>query len=488
MFHYAELGRKVDKKDYEKRVPELRASLLDLQQRLRQAKFPVIIVLSGDDRIGIAETLSILHEWMDPRSIITSVLDDPNDGENPEFWRFWVNLPPRGRIGIIFGSWYRKAIRRAVKNPDKKSQLEAALARINFFEKELADDGALILKFWLHLKKSDLEKRMRSLAKDPKAPKLSLEDERKILRLYDHGRRVIERVLRGTSSAQAPWRVVEGFDARYRNLAVGEALREELAAKLAAEAEPPAPKPSPVIHKRPPIDVLGTLDLSKRLSRSAYEKQLESQQRRLNALSHEAAESKLPCIMVFEGWDAAGKGGIIRRLTMPMDARHYRVIPIAAPTDEELSYPYLWRFWRQIPRAGRLTVFDRSWYGRVLVERVEGFARPAEWDRAYAEINDFEDQLVNHGFLLLKFWLQIDKAEQLRRFRERERTPYKQYKITPEDWRNRKKWGAYEAAVNDMLVRTSTDVAPWTLVEANDKLYARVKVLKTVCDALAKRL
>ena len=171
-----------------------------------------------------------------------------------------------------------------------------------------------------------------------------------------------------------------------------------------------------------------------------------------------------------------------------MDARLYRVVPIAAPTDEERAHQYLWRFWRHIPRAGRVTIFDRSWYGRVLVERVEGFARPDEWQRAYLEINDFEDQLVAHGTMVTKFWLHISKEEQLRRFKERQKTAFKQYKITDEDWRNRERWDAYEAAINEMAVRTGRRDAPWVLVAGNDKRFARLQILETVCDRLEQTL
>ena len=193
-------------------------------------------------------------------------------------------------------------------------------------------------------------------------------------------------------------------------------------------------------------------------------------------------------VAVFEGWDAGGKGGAIRRLTRGLDARDYRVVPIAAPTEDERAHHYLWRFWRYLPRRGRITIFDRSWYGRVLVERVEGFAAEDEWRRAYSEINDFEAQLTDFGTVLLKFWLHITPDEQLRRFEERQGIGYKQWKITDEDWRNREKWALYESAVQDMVERTSTSAAPWTLVEGNSKRYARLKVLRTVCDALEAAL
>jgi polyphosphate kinase 2 (PPK2 family) len=236
------------------------------------------------------------------------------------------------------------------------------------------------------------------------------------------------------------------------------------------------------------FNVLDNLDLDQRLDNARFDVKVAEQQSRLNLLQRRARQQGVSTIVVIEGWDAAGKGGAIRRVTGALDARDYQVIPIAAPTDEERAHHYLWRFWRHLSRAGRITIFDRSWYGRVLVERVESLAEESEWMRAYGEITQFEEQLVAHGILLIKFWLHISKDEQLRRFRERGRTSYKQWKITDEDWRNRARWADYTVAVNDMVARTSTRIAPWTLVEANDKNFARVKVLRTFADRLAARL
>ena len=234
--------------------------------------------------------------------------------------------------------------------------------------------------------------------------------------------------------------------------------------------------------------VLSRLDMSHRVDRSAFRRALEEHQGRLNVLHRKAREQGISVILVFEGWDAAGKGGAIRRVTAALDAASYQIVPIAAPTDEERSHHYLWRFWRHLPRAGTLTIFDRSWYGRVLVERVEGFASPAQWLRAYSEINQFEEQLVDHGIVVVKYWLHITPDEQLRRFRERRRLSFKQWKLTDDDWRNRRKWNDYHAAINEMFARTSTRTAPWTLVEANDKYYARLKVMKVLSDRLKRAL
>jgi polyphosphate kinase 2 (PPK2 family) len=234
--------------------------------------------------------------------------------------------------------------------------------------------------------------------------------------------------------------------------------------------------------------VLGALDLSLQLTDAAYQRELEREQGRLALLCRRKAFRRRSLVVAFEGSDAAGKGGAIRRVTGALDARRYEVISIAAPSEEERAQPYLWRFWRHVPAQGRVAIFDRTWYGRVLVERVEGFAGEADWMRAYAELNQFEEQLTRAGAVVVKLWMAISAAEQLKRFGARERTRFKRFKITPDDWRNRKKWPKYESAVRDMVDRTSTAIAPWTLVEANDKRWARVKVLRTICDRLEAAL
>jgi len=310
-----------------------------------------------------------------------------------------------------------------------------------------------------------------------------------------------DRAIRRTSTDHAPWHIVEGADERYRALTIGTVLRDAIRGGLArprvhtgSRRRRPslASRSSDAARTIDRIDrefnVLDNLDLDQRLDNARFDVKVAEQQSRLNLLQRRARQQRVSTIVVIEGWDAAGKGGAIRRVTGALDARDYQVIPIAAPTDEERAHHYLWRFWRHLSRAGRITIFDRSWYGRVLVERVESLAEESEWMRAYGEITQFEEQLVAHGILLIKFWLHISKDEQLRRFRERGRTSYKQWKITDEDWRNRARWAEYTVAVNDMVARTSTRIAPWTLIEANDKNFARVKVLRTFADRLAARL
>ncbi|MBM4201596.1 MAG: polyphosphate:AMP phosphotransferase, partial [Gammaproteobacteria bacterium] len=305
--------------------------------------------------------------------------------------------------------------------------------------------------------------------------------------LYDRFVEVAERTLRETSTPDAPWLILNGYDTQYRRLTVARHLIDRIANRLSTP-EPARIPPVAVPRPATATSLLGSLDLEKRLDREAYQQEKARLQGLISRLTRRLRAEQRSSILVFEGWDAAGKGGVIRRITPALDARNYRVIPIAAPTDEEKSHHYLWRFWRHLPRAGKVTIYDRSWYGRVLVERVEGFATPYEWLRAYTEINDFEEDLTNHGIVLLKFWLHISKGEQHRRFEERKLTAYKQFKITEEDYRNREKWAEYETAVDEMVTRTSTEFAPWHLIPANDKYHARIEVLRLICAAYEKAL
>jgi polyphosphate:AMP phosphotransferase len=498
MFRTAELGRKVSKAEYRERVGALRQALLETQNALRHADFPVIVLFGGVDGAGKGDTVNALNEWMDPRWMVTRAFDEPGEEEleRPEYWRYWRALPPKGQIGLLMSAWYsRPLVDRAYGGSD--DELEVALGEIAAFEKQLADDGALILKFWLHLGKGEQEKRFRRLEKDPLQSWRVTERDWENWHRYEHFVAAAERIITRTSTGDAPWHIVEGRDARYANLRVGDVLLGAIQERLeerarenhtAAVDEASAPVQSPDLSGQRTVTVLSSVDTSKKLAKPEYRKLLATYQGRINRLQKRARDQGVSTILVFEGWDAAGKGGTIRRINSALDSRGIRVIPTAAPTDEERAQHYLWRFWKHLSRAGRVTIFDRSWYGRVLVERVEGFASEREWRRAYAEINRFEKQLVDHGIVLAKFWLHITKEEQLRRFREREQTPYKRWKLGEEDWRNRERWEDYELAAHDMVERTSTTLSPWHLVPANDKCYARVEVLKQVSRALEARV
>jgi AMP-polyphosphate phosphotransferase len=501
MFEAAEVGRKLSKSDYKAQVPRLRWELLDAQQQLRKAPFPVIVLFAGVDTAGKGETVNLLNEWMDPRWIVTRGYTDPSgeEGERPRLWRYWRDLPPRGRIALFLSAWYSSPIRHRVARRISTAEFDALLDQVTAFERALADDGAVILKFWMHLSKAAQKKRLTSFEKDPLQRWRVTKEQWRHWRMFDRFVAAADRAIRRTSTDLAPWHIVEGEDEHYRSIAVGVALRDAIRRGLerAHEGRKPLRATTKTRRHRPAsaiervarqFNVLDNLDLSRQLSDKRFKTRLAEEQSRLNLLQRRARQQGVSTVAVFEGWDASGKGGAIRRVTAALDARDYDVIPVAAPTQEERAHHYLWRFWRHLSRAGRLTIFDRSWYGRVLVERVEGFANEAEYVRAYGEINGFEEQLVVHGILVVKFWLHVSKDEQLRRFRDRTRTSYKKWKIGDEDWRNRARWTDYTIAVNDMVARTSTRIAPWTLVEGNDKNFARVKVLTTLADRMEDRL
>ena len=490
MFETAELNQSLSAQRYDAELPALRAKLLQAHFDLRTRKFPVLVIVSGADGAGKGELVHRLNEWLDPRGVETHAFWATSDEERerPPYWRFWRALPGRGRIGIFFGSWYTAPIIRRVFRETKVRQLDVALDRIVALEQMLADDGAEMVKFWLHLPKQAQKKRLKKLEAEGRiAP-----DDWKHFKLYDRFTKVSERALRHTDTGAAPWHVIEATDRRFREFTAGRILLEALQRRLTAAAETARPRVlQTTVVARAPVpkaSILDHLDVSGKLTEAEYARQLEKQQSALTKLAWAAREKKISTVMVFEGWDAAGKGSAIRRVTQAMDPRLYRVVGIAAPTDEERAQHYLWRFWRHLPRAGFTTIFDRSWYGRVLVERVEKFARPDEWNRAYHEINAFEEQLVEHGVVVDKFWLHITPSEQLRRFKERQTVEYKRYKITDEDWRNRKQWDDYKRAVDDLVARCSTEYAPWTLVAANDKRFARVQILKTVVERLRAAL
>lgn len=491
MFESAELGHKIDRETFKQEVPKLRAALLDAQYEILEKKeSPVVILISGVDGSGKGETINLLYSWMDPRHISTLAFSAPNDEERarPPMWRYWRALPPKGKVGIFAGSWYSQPIADRICGEMRKSVMDERLEEINRFEAMLVNEGALVLKFWFHLSKDGQKSRLKALEKNPRTAWRVNKASYDRLKTYDKLQQVAGHVLRATNTAKAPWIIVEGTDDEYRSLTVGRIVLDAMKRHVQSirQQVPVAPPLFQAIDQR---NILSELDLTKKLAKKVYTDELAKYQSRLSELVRNPRfVAKHSLVIVFEGSDAAGKGGAIRRLGGAMDARQYQIVPIAAPTEEERAQPYLWRFWRHLPKTGRAAIFDRSWYGRVLVERVEGFCTETDWLRAYAEIDDFEHQMVGAGAIIIKFWLQISADEQLRRFKERQDTEFKRFKITDEDWRNRERWDDYVSAVCDMVDRTSTGLAPWTLVEANDKNYARVKVLKTVCDRLEAAL
>ena len=475
---------------YKNEVPKLRTNLLAAQDRLAHARFSVIVVFGGVAGAGKSEIINRLNQWLEPRGIVTRTFDAPSqeERERPEYWRYWLSLPPKGKIGMYLSGWYESPLHDFVYSRSDRTTLEHKLDRIATFERELSDDGALLLKFWIHIDRDAQEERLRTLAQDPLTSWRVTTREKEISARYDDYAQGTEHLLQRTGAV--PWQIVAGADPKFRILTVASAISRAITERLASERERRERAVyADELGELPRVpNVLTRLDMDQQLSKKDYRLQLEKCQGQLYRLVQEACEQNRSTILVFEGTDAAGKGGVIRRLTAALKARDFQVIPIAAPTDEEHAQHYLWRFWRYLPRAGRITIFDRSWYGRVLVERIEGFACRNEWQRAFTEINDFERQLVDHGTVLAKFWIHIDKDEQFQRFKDRQITPYKRWKMTDEDWRNREKWHHYEAAVDDMVACTDTDCAPWNLVEGNDKRFARVKVIRALCERLRQAL
>jgi AMP-polyphosphate phosphotransferase len=500
LFQAAELGRWLSKADFEAELPELRASLLQGQLSLmREKQQAVLVIIEGLDGSGRAELLNRLYAWLDPRGLKTHTFWDPSDEEKerPFFWRFWRSLPQKGSLAIHLGGWYRDLLTDAIHGKLSEAELDLGLEKRRNLEQMLALEGITIVKFWLYLPEKVQRERL-SQEDDTPDDRWGNAGGKRALRSRHAFLRIAEHVMRLTDSAVAPWYLVEATDAYYRDMTVGKTIAKALLTAQQAhlrwlrESESDFIKGggSPSLPNAPSAQrsVLDSVDLSLKMDKSEYKKAFQAMRETLSALAWKAWCAKKSTVIVFEGWDAAGKGGAIRRLTSSLDARLYRAVSYGAPTEQERGYPYLWRFWHELPRAGRVMMYDRSWYGRVLVERVEGFADEAVWSRAYHEINNFESELVESGVILIKFWLHISPEMQLQRFKERESTPYKQHKITEEDWRNREKWSDYESAVNDMLFRTGTEVAPWTLVSAEDKYTARLTVLSTVIEQLKQAL
>jgi polyphosphate:AMP phosphotransferase len=405
-------------------------------------------------------------------------------------WRFWRALPPKGHIGILFGSWYTAPIIDRVAKANRKVDFERSLEAIVRFERMLADEGALVLKFWFHLSKDAQRKRLKALESDPSTRWRVTDTDWARFKLYDRFRAVSEEALRRTSTGAAPWVILEGADARFRGITMGrtvlKALRERLDDPATPPPPPPAPLPPPAADGR---DLLGTLDYTTTVPRKRYDSQLEALQGRLNLLTREPKFRDRAAVVVFEGSDAAGKGGAIRRITGAVDARFYQVVPVAAPTEEERAQPYLWRFWRHLPRRGRLVLFDRAGTAACWSSASRASApRPTGCARTARSTTSRSSSSAPAGIVVSKFWLAITEDEQLRRFKEREAIGFKQFKITEEDWRNRARWADYRHATCDMIDRTSTELAPWTLVPANDKLGARLLVLETLCDRIEAAL
>lgn len=491
MLERVDLESNLSVEAYDAVFPGLEIRLGECQRAARTAGLPVILVFEGWDAAGKGTLINRLTQALDPRGFRVQSIHPPTEEERrrPWLWRFWMRLPAAGGIAIFDHSWYGRVLRERLEHGLERSRLRRAYRDIRIFERQLTDSGALLVKFWLHISRAEQRRRFKRLKDNPATAWKVGQAEKAQQRHYAQWLAAVEETLQRSSAPRARWTVIAATHGRRARVqafqTVIRAMEQALARRRqAAEAPVRTAPPAPVVRRT----LAERVDLSLSLPREVYERQLKKWQRKLFDLEHEIYRARIPVVIVYEGTDAAGKGGNIRRLTQGLDPRGYEVIPVGAPSAEEQAQHYLWRFWRHVPKTGHIAIFDRSWYGRVLVERVEGFCRVAEWRRAYREINEFERQMRDAGAVIVKFYLVIDRREQLRRFRQREATAYKAWKITAEDWRNRRRWREYEAAVAEMLRRTSTARAPWTVLEANCKLHARIKALRTVAEALQDAL
>jgi polyphosphate kinase 2 (PPK2 family) len=527
MLDQIDLERSIAKPEYKRRLRELQQRLYDMQQALVEARRPALIVFEGWAGTSKIGTIGQLTRRLDPRGLRVHPVTPPRTYETmyPWLYRFWLKTPSYGELAIFDRSWYRQVLADRTKEAIGAADWLSYCEDIVSFERQLADDGAVILKFWLHISKHEQARRFHKLESDRLTAWQVTDEDRWQHKHYERVLAAVEDLLPRTDTPYAPWITLPATDRRYMRIAVletvlstlearlgktdgrhdsshdddfddsgaafrrGPSLRQDSAAAAGADGNGHARRDLPPEERRIEVaGALGRVDLSLRLDQKTYERELNKLQAKLHLLGLEIYRQQRPVALVFEGWDAAGKGGAIKRLTEKLDPRGYIVHTIAAPAGEDKTHHYLYRFWRRLPPRGNIAIFDRSWYGRVLVERIEGFAREDEWQRAYAEINEFERQLVEFGAIVCKFWMHISPDEQLRRFEERQTVAYKAWKLTDEDWRNREQWPRYEQATDEMLLRTSTPAAPWTVVESEDKRFARIKVVRTVVRRLEEEL
>lgn len=494
MLEKIDLSKNLTKKEFSKMKDQLFAQLAFLQREAKALGIPVIIVFEGWGAAGKGTLINRLIQPLDPRgfSVYTTEKETEQESMHPFLWRFWTKTPAKGRITIFDRSWYRRVLNDRFDGITTEEQVGRAFDEITAFERQLTDDGNVMIKFFLHISKKEQKKRFERLLESKDTSWRVTKADLKRNKHYEEYLKVADTMLEKTDTEFAKWSVIEATDrefaaAKIMSIVIAH-LQDEINRRKNQKTEErvlPVGLPYESIIK---TDLLGGVDLSLKLDKEEYKSRLQAAQEKLSRLHNDMYLKRMPVILAFEGWDAGGKGGAIKRITECIDPRGYQVNPTASPNDIEKAHHYLWRFWETIPKDGHMAIYDRTWYGRVMVERIEGFCREEEWKRAYREINEMEEHIYNEGCLILKFWMHIDSDEQERRFKERMETPEKQWKITDEDWRNREKWSEYEEAVNEMILRTSTTYAPWIIVEANDKYFARVKVIETVVEALTKAL
>ena len=463
-------------------ISALKSRLTIQQQQIKQAKLPVVVLVEGWGAAGKGSLISDIILNIDPRSFNVFSINPPTEEESrhPFLWRYFQKIPEAGQFVFFDSGWYGETVQNRMDDALSGKEYRRRIQSINNFERQLSDNGYLVVKFFLHIPKKIQDERFEKLLSSKNTEwRVSKADKREN-KHYEEYASAWDELMDKTDTAAAPWHIIDGSE-RAKWLEVYRVLTKAIDAALAGErpACAPAEEKFPLLS----MPLLCDVFLQQEVEEDDYRSRLKEAQSRLGDLHNRIYRQKIPVILVYEGWDAAGKGGNIKRVAAALDPRGYEVVPIASPDKHELSRHYLWRFWNHIPKTGHIAIFDRSWYGRVMVERIEGLCGDA-WKRAYREMNEFEKELSDWGAVILKFWLHIDKDTQLERFSDRQNTPEKRWKITDEDWRNREKWDRYEVAVNEMLQKTSTAYAPWHIIESTDKKYARLKVLGIVIDAL----
>ena len=484
MLDKTDLSKRIDRETFEKQIALLYPKLGVLQRALWDRKVPIFIVVEGWNASGITMVISELIQYLDPRGFALHSIGSPNDEERarPLLWRFWIRTPARGRIAIFARSWYSRSLAELVSGIDWKTQIRRSVRDINTFERQHIDDGAAIIKIFLHISSEEQKRRLEERERNALTSWMITQGDWDFHSHYDDYLPLIEHYLKGTDTAYAPWTIIGATDGYYTRLKAYTAVIRQLEKRCRDLEKDNGDTRYEGTKKLPGARVKRTSVPPEIYEKPVYESALQEYQEEVRDTQYWLFKRKIPLIIVYEGWDAAGKGGNIMRLVHSMNPRGYDVVPISRPDQTEADHHYLWRFYRRFPAAGHTTIFDRSWYGRVLVERVEGFCRENEWKRAYAEINEMEQSYVEQGGGLVKFWLEISRDEQHRRFMARQNDVLKEWKMTDEDWRNRGKWREYDEAVDEMLARTSTRTAPWTVIESDDKYYARLKALQTVIE------
>ena len=492
MLNAIDFNRRMTDVEYRLETRASRDELANLQHRMKDAGLPVIVLFEGWDSSGKGSMIASMIQTLDPRFFKVYTTTDPTPEEQrfPFLWRHWYRTPERGKMAIFDESWYPEVSRARIEDGLSTEDAYSRMDSINTFERQLAQDGYLIIKFFLHISAKEQARRHARLLSDKNTRWRVSERDKFRNKHYKEYYRVYDEMLEKNNTVFAPWHVISAMERRsamndiYQIIvdSIRSALEEK---KMIVPSEYHSQVHNFHLVKQPRLE---DVPLYRRLEDSAYRDMLRKEQKKLSKLHNIIYREKIPVVIAYEGWDAAGKGGNIKRLTAALDPRGYEVVPIASPTPIDKAHQHLWRFWQNLPESGHITVFDRTWYGRVMVERLEGFCSEEEWKRAYQELNEFEYELEKWGAILIKFWLHIDSDEQLRRFTERQNTPEKQWKITDEDWRNREKWDQYEVAVNDMVRLTSTEYAPWTIIESQDKKFGRIKAIQTLNDAIEARL